>query len=672
MGDTILDTIKDRTQVTTVTGTVPLPSGAATSANQKTTLVSTVNSSAATLTSGATFTGDWEDATGYPSVACSVKTDQAGSLYIDFSTDGSNSDSTLTFAVAASTNELHRLTITKRYYRVRFTNSSVSSQTYLRLQSILGSHQLLTSPLNIDVTTDADANTVKAVLHGQTDSGNYVRVPATSEGHLEVAIHSPLLPFGSIHAESLTPIFQSDAIYGINTVSVLATTNASGSATASDSAFVCATGVTIYGAGALQSRKRLRYRAGQGSVGRFTSLFTAPVVNSYQLAGLGHAEDGIYFGYAPATTDFGILRVVRGKREVRTLTITTKSSTAENAVVRLDGTNFNVPVTNGASTITTAYEISQGTYTGWTAEAIGSTVVFVASSAGAKVPGTFTLTASTAVGTFATTSAGVAATETFVKQSEWNGDKMDGTGNSGVTADWTKLNVFQIHIQGLGAGALVFMVEAAFDGNNPVFITVHTIKLPNTLTATSFGNPSFPFTMTAYSYGSTTDLTVKTGSFAGFIEGPKVTTGPRMSYIGSSTGVGAANFQCLFSVRNSRYFGGRTNQSVVNLLSVTGACKHNSPVVIYVFRGATLAGSPNFTQHCTPSCTYVDTAATTCTIASNDQLIWSGMLGDTGNFEFTFSDDVTLQPGEVVTVAAKSSTGTPTYVYASLNTREDQ
>jgi hypothetical protein len=135
--------------------------------------------------------------------------------------------------------------------------------------------------------------------------------------------------------------------------------------------------------------------------------------------------------------------------------------------------------------------------------------------------------------------------------------------------------------------------------------------------------------------------------------------------------VGAASYTTLLTIRNTRYYGGRTNQSVINLLSFSGAIKHTSPCTLYIIKDATLAGSPNFTQYSTNSVSYVDTAATTCTF-SNDNLVWSGQLGDTGNFSFSFTDDITLQPGETITIAARSSTGTPSYVLASLNTREDQ
>lgn len=507
------------------------------------------------------------------------------------------------------------------------------------------------------------------VVFGINDAGYRLPVPVTSEGHLEVAVHGPRLPFGAIHTEKLTPVFQVDAVYGLNSTMVQTTTNASGTATASDSAFVCTTGTTIYGAGSIQSRKRLRYRAGQGVVARFTGMFTAGIANSYQVIGIGHAEDGVYFGYKDDA--FGILYNKRGKREVRTLTISTKSSHGENATVTLNGAAFSVAVTNGASTITTAYEISQGTYTGWKAEAIGSTVVFVADAVGAK-SGTYSVAGTSVIGSFAQTSAGQATTELFIPQTSWNGDKLDGYGASGKTADWTKANVFEIQVQYLGAGSIVFKVEVASEGNNPDFVAVHSLDFPNTLTASSLGNPSFPFTMSAYSAGSTTDLTVKSFSFAGFIEGEKQLHGPRLSYLRSSTGVGASDILPLFTIRNGRYYGSRTNQSVINLLSVTAAIKHTSPVVIYVIRNATLTGSPNFTQYDTTSCSYVDSAATVATYSSNSQLIWSGMLGDTGNIDFTFEDDLTIEPGETITIGAKALTGTPSQVVCGLNTREDQ
>ena len=121
----------------------------------------TESSSSTALNAAATFTGTGVDVSGYGSVTVAVKTDQAGTLYVEFSPDNTNWDSSLSFSVAAGTNEVHRLTVTRKYCRVRFTNTSASNQTYFRLQTLAGSQPALTSSLNSVIQADADATTVR-------------------------------------------------------------------------------------------------------------------------------------------------------------------------------------------------------------------------------------------------------------------------------------------------------------------------------------------------------------------------------------------------------------------------------------------------------------------------------------------------------------------------------
>lgn len=124
-------------------------------------LEDTGNSSSTALAAGATFTGATRDALGYASMVVAVKTDQNGTLYIEFSPDGTNWDSSLSFSVTAGTRDVHRLTVTNKYCRVRFTNTSASPQTYFRLQTLFGSYQSLTSALNSVVQQDADTLVVR-------------------------------------------------------------------------------------------------------------------------------------------------------------------------------------------------------------------------------------------------------------------------------------------------------------------------------------------------------------------------------------------------------------------------------------------------------------------------------------------------------------------------------
>lgn len=120
-----------------------------------------LNSSATPLNAAATFTGTGQDVLGFASVVVAVFTDQAATLYIEFSTDNTNWDSSLSFSVAASTNEVHRISVTRRYVRVRITNTSASNQTYMRLQAMAGSQTALTSALSSLIQADADAALVR-------------------------------------------------------------------------------------------------------------------------------------------------------------------------------------------------------------------------------------------------------------------------------------------------------------------------------------------------------------------------------------------------------------------------------------------------------------------------------------------------------------------------------
>lgn len=126
------------------------------------TSVSTDNSSSTLVSNGGNFTGEWEDVTAYDSVVVSVSTDQDGYYEIQFSPDGTNTDSTLTrYYRTAQFNVPHRFTITRKYFRVRFFNDSGSDQTYLRLQTMYGSKADLNIPVDATMAQDYDAISVR-------------------------------------------------------------------------------------------------------------------------------------------------------------------------------------------------------------------------------------------------------------------------------------------------------------------------------------------------------------------------------------------------------------------------------------------------------------------------------------------------------------------------------
>jgi len=122
------------------------------------TLVSGLNSTTTLLTAVSTYTGTWEDVSAYRSLTVAVKTDQDGTYFVQFSPDGTNLDSTLTRYYRKDQIEApHRFTVTRKYARVVFTNTSARDQTFLRLQTILGAQTDLNAPVDSTLAQDFDA-----------------------------------------------------------------------------------------------------------------------------------------------------------------------------------------------------------------------------------------------------------------------------------------------------------------------------------------------------------------------------------------------------------------------------------------------------------------------------------------------------------------------------------
>lgn len=129
-----------------------------TSPNDYANVISSGNSSATPLNAGQSFTGIAENAWPYSSVVVSVKTDQDGSYSVQFSPDGTNWDSVLTRYYRTGQIEVpHRFTITRKFCRVVFTNTSASNQTYLRLQVGYGDKAQLNAPIDSVLAQDFDS-----------------------------------------------------------------------------------------------------------------------------------------------------------------------------------------------------------------------------------------------------------------------------------------------------------------------------------------------------------------------------------------------------------------------------------------------------------------------------------------------------------------------------------
>lgn len=138
------------------------------------------NSTVATLGSGATFTGAWEEVSFYAVLTLSAFSDQASAsngLKFQWSSDGSNVDREETTSLSASAGRAFSVTIRAKYFRVVYVNGA-SAQGAFRLQTIyhtLG-HGHISKPLKQLVTEENFAELTQAAIIGKLANGQYTNI----------------------------------------------------------------------------------------------------------------------------------------------------------------------------------------------------------------------------------------------------------------------------------------------------------------------------------------------------------------------------------------------------------------------------------------------------------------------------------------------------------------
>jgi len=469
---------------------------------------------------------------------------------------------------------------------------------------------------------------------------------------------SQITAYGDVLTAQLTPLIQLQYPYNVNTRIVMRLITGSASGTVADSTLSVATGTTTGSTAMVMSQEVAKYHPGQGSMTRFTAAFTAGVAGTTQEIGYGLVTDGFFFGFDGA--DLGVLRRSGGMREVQTLTITSGAVTASGDIrITLDGQTNDVTIalndTVGDVVRKIVAETDWNTVgEGWTVEANGDEVIFRTFDSAAKT-GTFSITdvsTTTGVaGSFAETIVGMAPTDTWTRQVDWNLDKMDGTGLSGMTIDPTKGNVYFIQFQWLGFGAIRFCVESDIDGDIHV---VHQINYTNQNIIPSVQNPTLPLHCRVTNGATTSNIVIKTASGAVFTEGKDLKNGITFSADNTKSLTDTTETVILVIKNKTVYQGVENRVSMLPLLlsinAVGSAAAKNHTIRIYL--NPILGGIPSFTDVSTnTSIAAFDTAATTVSEGTKVVSISLGQIdSDTIRLEELIRE---IRPGNFIVVTAQ-------------------
>jgi len=416
----------------------------------------------------------------------------------------------------------------------------------------------------------------------------------TIQGAEKVVVDGPLSTFGDIRTVTVIPVAQGDFVYGLNSRVFTTSSFAGGTVTHVSGTAELDSGTDPAGSATVQLRRHLKYRPGQGSSMMATALFGTPNAGSAQFVGAGTAECGYFIGYFG--TSFGILHSETGEREVRRYSVTTGAAT-EAVTVTLDGSSIVVPVTGNNDITQTAYQLSIADYSqvgrgGWVTDVVGSDVYFISARSNSIYTGSYSIAGGVINGTFSRLVAGEAQTNTFISQSSFNVDKLDGNGHTGMVLDPSKGNVFEIQFQYLGFGNANFSIEDPETGKITEF---HRIKNANNRTTPVLKNPNVNVLATCANIGGTTTTKLKTASMAAFIEGEIKNLDPQYAKSFSFSGINTSTYKPLAALKVNRIFNDQSCFGEIDFLRIAGAnTVNNQTVTIGLFLDAKISGDVDY------------------------------------------------------------------------------
>jgi hypothetical protein len=247
--------------------------------------------------------------------------------------------------------------------------------------------------------------------------------------------------------------------------------------------------------------------------------------------------------------------------------------------------------------------------------------------------------------------------QTWIPQGSWNYDQFP-------SLDPTKLNVFQIKFQYLGAGNISFYIV---DSATSHWVLVHQIHNANVNTQPNLRNPSFQAFYSVTNASSTNPVMVSCSSVGMFIEGTTEFLGPRTSLDNTITTNSAQTNIML--IQNSLSYNGITNKNtmIVTNVSVAANSSSSGTGTLRIIKNPPVTGT--LTWNALPNCTTTSNGlvvtGTSCITYSTSTSTAGTIVGDycqvfaigTSTSIDVRGFDLTLLPGETYVFSILFSSG---------------
>jgi hypothetical protein len=672
---------------------------------------------------GDTWTGIGEE-NDYAYVGVNLQVDESGTLFFDFSQDGVNWSSYPVngFTIVSGINEVHTAWKGGRYMRPRFVGTG--GRSYFRLETYYSNLSLpLSAPLNQSIGSDQDAQVVRAVGIGEDPVGTYTNVKTDGLGFQTLDNLASGTTFNSdvINAQGYTQVqthivCDNDGTLGFKFCS---TSNCSGTTAGQDGVerylsvpYSSSGGFQLFSAPAFTPY--VQYSFTNNGTDTTTQLFYETKLLTKSLSGqllgmdafisptmvanLGRnvivgRNDAGRFQNVPVDAN-GVLKTAIespltafGEIQIAEMTPVIQVTYPYNINPLL----VNTTVSNGGSVTQSdnmvVLQTSGGTSSSVTLETVNVAKYRAGQGIVARFTGLFTSTATTTdshqvIGIGDSTDGyffgysgstfgihhRINSGTTFIAQSTWNVDVMDGSSGAGnpssTNLDPTKGNVFQIQYQWLGFGAINFFIESDVTGK---YVPIHQIKYANNKVVPSSYNPTFPIRVEVDNGTSTDVLTMKSASMAAFVEGKDEITGPLQSATGSNSG---GNDGEVLTLRNVSVFpsGSTTTNRVVAYLrdlSISNDGANNTIVRVQIVEDPIFSVSPTYT-YIDPDNSIIEVGtAGTYTSGSGKVIATFGVTQVSNVFTDLSSRRIALRPGKTIAFITQGDASTSTVVDVS-------
>jgi hypothetical protein len=242
----------------------------------------------------------------------------------------------------------------------------------------------------------------------------------------------------------------------------------------------------------------------------------------------------------------------------------------------------------------------------------------------------------------------------WVPQTQWNGERF--LPDSGATNLNIGLgNVGQIQYQWLGYGQVTYSLESPVTGR---ITQAHAIKYANTSTETTVFNPTFPMRIAIANEATDAGGFIHSPSMGVIRQGPEILAHGERKAVLATRALSTTTDLPVIVLRNDSAFGGQRNRVTIKVDWLSLSLATGSQTATFQLRRDGLATGGTFAN--INAATSV--ASTSVNSTQHDGGIFILPLPLEGGAAQSISvheQDITVRPGETLTVVGRASSGTP-------------